>query len=353
MPGRVAYRSAGTMPDFCYLYFSTNGKLYKNTEDMITRCVSGLRNQMHQDIGDIVYNRQTNEIIAVTPCSFEARTIDEIHERLRGYFENARRNDKIRNIYLVVLPENKTIANKIYGIMKKLGDIDFGFHTVCITQRTLTIDNNAGDIRANVGLKFNLKTGGTNHLVSSKSTQRGLPFIVEGDTMVVGYDVSHPTGVGFSKEPGKESAGEGKKPEDGKTPPPSFVGLVASVDRYLSNWPAVAWTNKSRVEMLDREKLRSSLRSRLELWKINNSNKLPGHIIVYRDGVSEGQYKAVLDVEVEAIREVCKEYGGETPIKLLFIVTAKRHNTRFYLKPKNRGLPVSNPKNGLVVDSKY
>ncbi|EMR69397.1 putative eukaryotic translation initiation factor 2c 3 protein [Eutypa lata UCREL1] len=256
----------------------------------------------------------------------------------------------IKGIHLVVLPDNNMDAKKIYGLVKKLGDIDFGFHTVSITPRKLTSPDKGGDIRGNVALKFNLKAGGINHLVKSKSMGFGLPFIGEGDTMVVGYDVSHPTGVGFSKEPGKGSAGEGKKPEDVKPPPPSFVGLVASVDKYLNNWPAVAWTNKSRVEMLDREKLRNSLKSRLELWKSRNE-KFPGHIIVYRDGVSEGQYKEVLDVEVEAIREVCKEYGGETPIKLLFIITAKRHNTRFYLKPKNRGLPVSNPKNGLVVDS--
>lgn len=85
--------------------------------------------------------------------------------------------------------------------------------------------------------------------------------------MVVGYDVTHPA-------PGSNKNA------------PSIAAMVASIDKELAQWPADVYKNTARQEMVDA--LGSMCKSRLELWRKENGS-LPENILIYRDGVSEGQ----------------------------------------------------------------
>ncbi len=132
--------------------------------------------------------------------------------------------------------------------------------------------------------------------------------------MLVGYDVTHPTNLG---------PGMGQHA-------PSIVGLVASIDKDLTTWPAVAWNNSAGQEELGRE-LIFHFQSRLVMWQKHNRGRLPKNIVIFRDGVSEGQFKIVLDREVQYIRQACDlKYGNEKKPRLTVIVSVKRHQTRFY-----------------------
>lgn len=92
------------------------------------------------------------------------------------------------------------------------------------------------------------------------------------------------------------------------------------------------------------------MRERLNLWAKRNS-RLPMKILIYRDGVSESQYKTVLENELPQIREACKEaYGPMTQPKLNIVVVGKRHHTRFYPMDAGTADHKGNPKNGTVVD---
>ena len=156
--------------------------------------------------------------------------------------------------------------------------------------------------------------------------------------MVVGIDVTHPP-------PGAEGA-------------PSVAAVVASCDKYLSQWPADLRINKRRQEMVDM--LRDMLTTRLEHYKEVNSQQLPRKILIYRDGVGEGQYQIVLDKELPRLRDACRGvYGisyveGEYP-QISLIVVGKRHHTRFY-KTNNQWVilpgPDGNPEPGLVSTSR-
>lgn len=54
--------------------------------------------------------------------------------------------------------------------------------------------------------------------------------------------------------------------------------------------------------------LDSMLESRLRLWITKGKlSEYPENILVYRDGVSEGQYQTVLNDEVPLLREACKK----------------------------------------------
>lgn len=230
------------------------------------------------------------------------------------------------DMLFVVLPGKKT-DEAIYKAIKCLGDVEFGIATQCVLQSNFI----KGNLQyfANVALKVNLKMGGVNHKLSND-----VPLIKEGKTMVVGYDVTHPTNLG--------------KKADGL---PSLVGLVASVDQDLGQWPAAAWAQDSKQEMLDQQLLKEKFGERLNLWRKNNRNNLPENILIFRDGVSEGQFSQVLGLELPSIRAACNSlYPANRSPKITIVVSVKRHQTRFYPTDPDHMTGSRNIKNGTVVD---
>lgn len=94
--------------------------------------------------------------------------------------------------------------------------------------------------------------------------------------------------------------------------------------------------------------------SRLKLWEKHNK-QLPENIIIYRDGVSEGQFQQVLDLELPLIRNACRQAYPAVATKQNFpriaiIVCGKRHHTRFYPTAEANADRSSNCEPGTVVD---
>ncbi|KAK4119305.1 Piwi-domain-containing protein [Parathielavia appendiculata] len=233
-------------------------------------------------------------------------------------------------LVLVVLPRKDTL---IYNTVKKLADVDFGLQTVCVQQAMLLQERGQAGYFANVGLKVNLKFGGANHSVEDGT---GLTK----NTMFVGYDVTHPTNL---------PAGAGENA-------PSLIGLVSSRDRELAQWPAVTWETRGRVENVGKgddkgQKFVGHFKDRIRLWQ-DHTKQLPENIVIFRDGVSEGQFRMVLDDELPHIREACRQtYAGKKQPRLSLIVSVKRHQTRFYPTDPNHIHPRSkSPKEGTIVD---
>ena len=239
---------------------------------------------------------------------------------------------------LVILPYN---SPDLYNHIKRLGDQDFGILTCCVVAARDKFYNPNESSRvqynANVALKINLKLGGVNHELAEGQLYKIKKL--EDKTMVVGIDVTHPS-VGSSEDT------------------PSIAAMVAS-DKRLAQWPADLRINKSRAEMVG--KLRSMLVSRLNWWKAQY-NDLPKNLLIYRDGVSEGQYQMVLEEEMPQIRDACKdvyktayEYTKDKMHpRISLIVVGKRHHTRFIRKDSQRKVDssdngkASNPEPGTV-----
>ncbi|PHH76233.1 hypothetical protein CDD82_4071 [Ophiocordyceps australis] len=228
----------------------------------------------------------------------------------------------------VVLAEKD--SRGMYAKIKTLGDCIHGIHTSVVTSAQIQRENNFA-YYSNVGLKVNLKAGGTNHALKEP---HGL--IRDGHTMVVGYDVTHPTNMPQSTS-GRE--------------PPSLVGLVATIAPDMGQWPAVSWEQASYQEMLSGE-LGAAFESRLALWHKHNKAQYPKNIIIFRDGVSEGQFAQVLEKELPLIRQACRTVcpPQNSKIKLTIIVSVKRHQTRFYPTSKDTMSSSGNVCNGTVVD---
>jgi eukaryotic translation initiation factor 2C len=253
------------------------------------------------------------------PANVEA----EIDATIHRFVSNPTR--PAPQLLLVIIPY---VDSSIYNRVKFACDVKEGLLNVCTFGPKFAKAND--QYFANVALKFNLKLGGRNQYLDNVK----LGIISEGKTMVVGIDVTHPS-------PGSASNA------------PSVAGIVASVDQWLGQWPADLQIQQAQQEMVSG--LDGLLKSRLRLWAKKNKGHLPENILIYRDGVSEGQYEIVLDQELPLLRKACKEsYPASDSQKGLphmsIIIVGKRHNTRFYSVREQDADRSSNPQNGTIVD---
>ena len=83
----------------------------------------------------------------------------------------------------------------------------------------------------------------------------------------------------------------------------------------------------------------------MEAYKTANG-QFPKKVLIYRDGVGEGQLQQVKDVEVLAVKRCIERC--DPSIKMAYIIVTKRINVRFFQDGGNQG--VDNAKPGTVVD---
>lgn len=271
-----------------------------------------------------------NEFMAPDPATAELINGDreKNDQRIKAVFRQIHDRNPRPRFVLCILPKNDPA---IYNSIKTVADTKAGIHTVCCVSSKFTKQQRQEQYFGNVALKFNLKAGGINHIL--EPTKLGI--VSEGKTMVVGVDVTHPS-------PGSREGA------------PSVAGIVASVDKYLGQWPSqFSIQAKSRTEMVS--DLESLFVSRLNMWQKKNQNQLPENILIYRDGVSEGQYRLVLTEELPQIRNACRLKYPATDTKrglprITIVVCGKRHHTRFYPKNSGDADKSSNLMAGTVVD---
>jgi len=107
-------------------------------------------------------------------------------------------------------------------------------------------------------------------------------------------------------------------------------------------------TKAQAVEMI--KEFDVMIQDLLDVYYTHNK-RYPKHIIYYRDGVSESQFRQVLNHEYTKLLEGCKLRGIEPRVS--FITVQKRHHTRF--RPKNVNDPRINRKGnippGTTVDT--
>lgn len=278
-----------------------------------------------REFGKILQQTGIGMVPPTNKTTLSAAEMDEMVIKLDKYFRDTVR-DGVKLIFVVLPSPN----SPYYNVVKRLGDMKYGVATMCMNVKKLTKTNGQDQYLRNISMKVNLKIGGGNHVVG----QEQLNLISPNDTIIVGIDVTHPS-------PGSNPLA------------PSIAAMVASVDSDLGQWPAaLRIQNEARQEMVSG--LKGMLESRVRLWETKN-RKLPENILVYRDGVSEGQYSIVIDEELPALRKACQDIYGESykeghHPRLTIIVVGKRHHTRFYpTNPKN-AVRNGNTKAGTVVD---
>ncbi|KAJ0250441.1 PAZ domain-containing protein [Hirschfeldia incana] len=210
-----------------------------------------------------------------------------------------------------------------YKTLKWIAETKLGLVTQCFLTNSA---NRGGDqYRANLALKINAKVGGSN--VELMDTT--FSFFNKGDeVMFIGADVNHP-------------AARDKMS-------PSIVAVVGTL-----NWPeANRYAARVIAQPHRKEEIQGFGDTCLELVKahVQATGKRPNKIIIFRDGVSDGQFDMVLNVELLDLK-LTFERNNYFP-KITVIVAQKRHQTRFFPATPNDGSDKGNVPSGTVVDTK-
>lgn len=212
--------------------------------------------------------------------------------------------------------------NHVYSGLKWLCDVVIDVATICVQAGKIRVGG--PQYYANVAMKFNIKLGGVNHTLDKTS----LTWLREKPTMLVGIDVTHP-GLGAVKGT------------------PSIAAVVGNVDDNFAQFPASMRMQESKKEMVT--DLETMILERLRAYNVRNK-KYPERILLYRDGVSEGQFAIVLEKELPLITSAFQKIRPGYRPKLTIVICAKRHHTRFFPTDARNADNKSNTLPGTVVD---
>ncbi|XP_067125118.1 piwi-like protein 1 [Centruroides vittatus] len=202
-----------------------------------------------------------------------------------------------------------------YDAIKKLGCVDLGVPTQVIVARTLSKKQMLMSVATKIGIQLNCKLGGEAWAVN-------IPLSTP--LMVIGFDTYH------------DSSRKGH----------SVGGFVASLNKSLTRWYSQVSFHQTGgwQEMSDTMSIHMT-RALQQFHKCNRT--LPQIILFYRDGVSDGQIRYVLDHELKQIQSVLSKTYSD-PVRFAFVIVNKRISTRFF-KTHNNGF--ANPPPGTIVDS--
>uniref|UniRef100_A0A6G1SQC4 Piwi-like protein 1 n=1 Tax=Aceria tosichella TaxID=561515 RepID=A0A6G1SQC4_9ACAR len=198
-----------------------------------------------------------------------------------------------------------------YDAIKKAASVEKGLITQVVTAKLMMDQRKARAAAQKIAIQVAAKVGGEPWWVD----------IPMKKTMICGYDTYHDT------------AKRGR----------SFGAFVASLNMRFSRW----WSKADSHDRLDEisSQMSVNLTEALKVYKTFNNDELPERIIIYRDGVGEGQLEHVFKVELQKVKEAL----AGMKIKLTMIVVNKRIGARFYMKSQADG-SFQNPPPGTVID---
>lgn len=227
------------------------------------------------------------------------------------------------NLQLIICVMER--KHKGYGDLKKIAETKIGVVTQCCLYPNITKLNS--QFVSNLALKINAKIGGTmSELYNSIPSHIPRLFRLDEPVIFMGADVTHP------------------HPFDDCSP--SVAAVVGSI-----NWPeANRYVSRMRSQTHRQEIIQDLDVMVKELLEDFHKalKKLPNRIIFFRDGVSETQFKKVLQEELQSIKAACSNFDHYNPT-ITFAVVQKRHHTRLFRRD-----PVCRHENippGTVVDT--
>ena len=226
-------------------------------------------------------------------------------------------------IIFFVVPDKDSA---LYTRIKRSCDCRYGFQSQVVQGKA--VQECKPQYISNVCMKVNAKLGGitaeakglTNSIFPKGGTKR---------VMCIGADVSHAA-------PGSESA--------------SMAAITVSLDRACTKYAALCETNGHRLEIITTDNINTLLPPMVNRWRETvGAGQVPDEVLYFRDGVSEGQYRHVLDQELRDLKAYFKSINpGKLP-KFLVIIASKRHHIRFF-PPQGQGDRNGNPIPGTLVE---
>ncbi|XP_028566225.2 piwi-like protein 1 [Podarcis muralis] len=258
-------------------------------------------------------NTLVQNLFKVTPAmgiQMNKAMMIEVEDRTEAYLRTLKQKvDSDTKMVVCLLSSNRKDK---YDAIKKYLCTDCPTPSQCVLARTLSKPQTVMAIATKIALQMNCKMGGELWSVEIPLKQ----------LMIVGIDCYHDTTAGRR----------------------SIAGFVASLNQGMTRWYSRCVLQDRGQELVDG--LKVCLQAALRTWYTYN-NHMPSRIIVYRDGVGDGQLKTLVNYEVPQFLECLKAVGQDYNPKLTVIVVKKRVNTRFFAQLGGR---LQNPPPGTVID---
>ncbi|XP_030079059.1 protein argonaute-3 isoform X2 [Drosophila hydei] len=227
------------------------------------------------------------------------------NDRIDIYVDALRRNISTQTQIVVCICH--TSRDDRYSAIKKICCSEIPVASQVINSKTLSNETKNRSIVQKIILQMNCKMGGSLWTVK-------IPF---KNVMICGIDSYH--------DPYQKCN--------------SVAAFVASLNSSYTQWFSKAAIQSEKEEIVNG--LTSSFEAALECYKIRNGY-LPDNVIIYRDGVGDGQLNLCAMYEIPQFERVC----GKN-MKITYLVIQKRNNTKFFLNNDNI---YENPLPGTVVD---
>ncbi|KAM9659326.1 piwi-like protein 4 [Trichechus inunguis] len=200
-----------------------------------------------------------------------------------------------------------------YDSIKKYLSSDCPVPSQCVLTRTLNKQGMMMSVAAKIAMQMTCKLGGELWAVE-------IPL---KSLMVVGIDIC----------------------KDALNKEMTVVGFVASINPRITRWYSRCILQRTTTDVADC--LKVFMIGALNKWYKYNHG-LPARIIVYRDGVGDGQLKTLIEYEVPQLLSSVAESSSKTSSKLSVIVVRKKCMPRFFTEMNHT---LQNPPLGTVVDS--
>lgn len=243
------------------------------------------------------------------------RHIELPNDRTETFVNTLRKelNDPKVQIVVILFP---SLRDDRYAAVKKILCSEIPLPSQVINSKTLRNASKNRSIVQKIILQMNCKMGGTLWRIKIP-----LP-----KTMICGIDTHHETG------------------HKGVT----VGGFVASLNPEFTRWFSKPTIQQKREELVNG--LTASMESALMKFKVFNKY-LPDTVIVYRDGVGDGQLNFVRGYELQQFKDAFKRVSPDYSPKLTFVVVQKRINSKFFkMVDSNTGAMATNPPPGAILD---
>ncbi|KAL5238818.1 hypothetical protein ACI65C_006228 [Semiaphis heraclei] len=217
-------------------------------------------------------------------------------------------NESNPSLILCVIPSAR---GDIYSLIKRKLCIDRAVPSQVVLLKN--VQKNNLSVCTKIAIQINCKLGGAPWLVT----------IPKKGMMIVGFDVCHDT----------------------QRKNKSFGALVSTMDDSHTCYFSCVERHEDGEELSVH--FATGIIKALAKYRSKNG-ALPTSIIVYRDGIGEGQLSEVHKIEVRRLQSACEQVYGSMSVPFAFVIVSKRICTRFFA-PTNKG--PENPRPGTIVDT--
>jgi aubergine-like protein len=230
------------------------------------------------------------------------------NDRSETFVQDIRSNvNENTQVVVAVVPQQREDR---YATVKRLCNTDLPIASQVICSKTISNEKKVQSVVQKIILQINCKLGG--ELWGCK--------IPVQNFMVIGIDVYH--------DPARKKE--------------SVMGAVGSLNSTMSSWTSESAFQAPGQEIID--VMMTCVGNLIKKYKEIN-NVAPEKIILYRDGVGDGQIEQLDFYEAERCEKLFKIL--KIPVEFAFIVVQKRINRRLFRVEGNR---YENPAPGSVLD---